>query len=82
MSWEKKWDEKQICERIEKISAEQFLSQNNMYNLLSDLTKKELEELIDFSRKINSDNSAPKVCFTSPLLESRINQFVNANYLR
>lgn len=81
MLWQKKWSEKQVLERKKRISYEEFLKNNNMYNLLSMLTKKELEELINFSRKMNERYTEPKVFFTTPLIESRINSFILYKYL-
>lgn len=68
MSWQRKWSEKQVSERKKRISYEEFLKNANMYNVLSDLTKKELEELIDFSRKMNERYTEPKVFLPHHLL--------------
>lgn len=82
MGFEKKWSEKEILVRKNKISYDSFIKQNNFYNLLSDFSKKELEELIEFSKKINDGYSEPKVFFTTPLIERRIDTFVEDNYLK
>lgn len=78
----KKWSQKEIASRKEKISFENFMKGSTVYNAFSIFSKEELEELINLSLKINSGWTEPKILFTIPMIEYNIDAYINNQYLR
>lgn len=80
--WKKKWSSKQISEKKKQISFEKFLEDGTIYNAFAEFTKKDLEELIEFSRKFNEGLKEPKILLTIPMIEFNMNIYIDQEYLK
>ncbi|MDF3026617.1 MAG: hypothetical protein K0S23_924 [Fluviicola sp.] len=82
LGMKKNWSEKQISARKADISFEKFNDETRIYNAFSEFTKRELEDLINLSTKINGGLSEPKILFTVPMLEQNMDLFIENEYLK
>jgi hypothetical protein len=82
LGMKKKWSDKQISARKAEISFEKFSGGTMIYNAFSNFSKKELEDLIELSIKINGGLSEPKIVFTVPMLEHNMDLYIEGAYLK